>query len=67
MPPLAFVCPLSGPHPPFISLLQGATCAPSGGNLQPWHVYAVTGSVRDDLCAAVQTRFDDGITDEGAE
>jgi nitroreductase len=34
-------------------LLDIARYAPTGGNLQPWHVYAVAGSVRDRLVARV--------------
>ena len=34
-------------------ILLRATRAPSGGNTQPWHVYAVSGSARDALCGAV--------------
>ena len=38
-------------------LLDKAARAPSGGNLQPWRVYAATGGVRDDLIAAVSKRM----------
>jgi nitroreductase len=31
-------------------LLEAARWAPSGGNMQPWKVIAVTGSARDEVC-----------------
>lgn len=34
-------------------ILTLASRAPSGGNLQPWHVYAVLGKARDELVARV--------------
>ncbi len=36
------------------ALLDIARWAPSGGNLQPWKVYAVTGTARDRLVATVK-------------
>lgn len=36
------------------ALLDIARWAPSGGNLQPWKVHAVTGAARDRLVAAVK-------------
>lgn len=35
-------------------LLDTARYAPTGGNLQPWHVYAVSGQVRDRLVQRVR-------------
>lgn len=35
------------------ALLELAGFAPSGSNIQPWQVYAVSGTVRDRLCADV--------------
>ncbi len=40
-------------------ILQTATRAPSGTNIQPWKVYVVTGESRDKLCAAACKAFDD--------
>jgi nitroreductase len=34
-------------------ILQLAGLAPSGSNIQPWHVYVVSGAVRDRLCTEV--------------
>ena len=34
-------------------LIETAALAPSGGNLQPWRVYALTGAALDELKAAV--------------
>lgn len=36
-------------------ILGLAGLAPSGSNIQPWHVYVVTGPARDALCAEVAT------------
>ena len=37
-------------------ILALAVNAPSGGNLQPWKVYAVAGAVKAALCASVAER-----------
>ena len=37
-------------------ILRQASRAPSGGNLQPWHVYAVSGDVRDQLVNTVSEK-----------
>lgn len=34
-------------------LVAAANFAPSGSNIQPWHVHAVTGAARDALCSRV--------------
>ncbi len=48
-------------------LLQRARQAPSGGNLQPWRVWVVTGAARDRLVAAVKDAIAaDPFTDESA-
>ena len=39
------------------SILAGAARAPSGGNLQPWHIYALTDTPLRDLLAAVHERM----------
>jgi nitroreductase len=41
-----------------VALLNGASQAPSGGNLQPWHVYVLTGNAKEALVAAAQGRLD---------
>ncbi len=38
------------------TVLSAALQAPSGGNLQPWHVYVVSGAKLDDLKARVRRR-----------
>lgn len=49
------------------AILDAARHAPSGGNLQPWKVYVVTGEARDALIAAVQAKMaDDPFADESA-
>ncbi len=44
-------------------ILEAAGRAPSGHNIQPWHVYAVTGAVKDDITADILT----AIAEEPAE
>jgi nitroreductase len=34
-------------------ILEDAACAPSGANTQPWRVYGVSGTVKDELAAAL--------------
>lgn len=43
--------------PTVTALLDQARHAPSGGNLQPWHVYALAGAPRDALVAAVHAKL----------
>lgn len=45
------------------AILETAKRAPSGGNLQPWHVYVVTGAKLTELKALVQSRL--GVTPKG--
>jgi nitroreductase len=49
---------LDRPVPPDVlsRVLSAALQAPSGGNLQPWHVYVVSGPKLDDLKARVRRR-----------
>lgn len=49
------------------SILETAKRAPSGGNLQPWHVYVVSGDALVDLKAQVQARIGDHPAGEGTE
>ena len=48
-------------------LLAGAQRAPSGGNLQPWRVYALGGSELAAFKAAIAARLDQGIDGEQPE
>jgi nitroreductase len=34
-------------------ILEDAACAPSGANIQPWRVYVVSGTVKDELATAL--------------
>jgi nitroreductase len=43
-------------------VLGTALQAPSGGNLQPWHVYVVSGPMLDDLKQRVRRRVAEGDT-----
>ena len=49
------------------TILATAMRAPSGGNLQPWRVYAVTGSVRDEIVRRVHEKMPETPRGEGAE
>lgn len=42
------------------AILDVASRAPSGTNMQPWRGHVVVGTERDRLCAAVQAAFDAG-------
>ena len=44
-------------------ILKVAARAPSGGNLQPWHVYALCGEARDGLVALVNKTMADKTPD----
>ncbi len=48
-------------------ILDAARWAPSGGNLQPWHVHVVTGEALKDLMGRIAPRFDTLPLAEGAE
>lgn len=50
-----------------VSILDRARRAPSGGNLQPWLVYVLTGSVLEDFKALVQSRRELFPKGEGGE
>lgn len=49
------------------AILTTAMRAPSGGNLQPWRVYAVTGAVQHEIVAAVRDKMSETPRGEGAE
>ena len=40
-------------------ILSTASRAPSGTNIQPWHVYVLTGAARESLCDRVCDAFDE--------
>lgn len=46
-------------------VVSAALQAPSGGNLQPWRIYAVSGSRLDDLKSRIRRRIDAGDMDTG--
>ena len=46
------------------AILEAASRAPSGTNIQPWHVYVATGATRDALAAALTAAHDDPARDE---
>ena len=48
-------------------ILERASRAPSGGNVQPWCVHALTGKKLEELRAIVRARFDELPRFEGAE
>ena len=49
------------------TILETARCAPSGGNLQPWHVHALAGAPLAELVALVRSRLPAHPRGEGAE
>jgi nitroreductase len=49
------------------SILDTARRAPSGGNLQPWHVYALAGDPLEQLLAAVRGKLFSHPRGEGSE
>jgi nitroreductase len=49
------------------AILEAARRAPSGGNLQPWHVYALGGEPLSRLIAAVRGRLPTHPRGEGSE
>ena len=49
------------------AILDAARQAPSGGNLQPWHVYALSGTALSDLLARIRSRLPAQPTGEGSE
>ena len=48
-------------------ILQQAARAPSGGNLQPWKVYAISGEVRDKLVNTVSEKQASNPIGDGSE
>ena len=48
-------------------ILEAAHRAPSGGNLQPWHVHAVAGPALADLVARVRSKLFSHPRGEGSE
>jgi nitroreductase len=46
-------------------LLETASRAPSGGNLQPWHVYVLKGAPLDQLKASVAAKLERGERETG--
>ena len=49
------------------SLLERARQAPSGGNLQPWHVYVLGGERLDEFKALMASKLQQQPTGEGSE
>jgi len=59
--------PTPVPHGTLRAILDGARQTPSGGNLQPWRVYALAGSALAGLIAAVRAKIPAHPRGEGAE
>jgi len=59
--------PMPVPHGTVRAILDGARQTPSGGNLQPWRVYALAGSALAALIATVRTKIPAHPRGEGAE
>jgi nitroreductase len=43
------------------AILEAASRAPSGGNLQPWHVHVLAGDALDELRSRVRERLSQGL------
>ena len=48
-------------------ILEDAKYAPSGGNLQPWHVYVLTGAKLKEFLSIIETKQKDAPFGEGTE
>lgn len=48
-------------------ILEEAKYAPSGGNLQPWHVYVLTGEKLKEFLSIIETKQKDAPFGEGTE
>ncbi|SDH84651.1 nitroreductase [Propionivibrio dicarboxylicus] len=59
--------PTPVPREALRELLELASCAPSGTNIQPWRVYALAGKEKEALSTAIMERFTRGETDGGRE
>jgi nitroreductase len=49
------------------AILEAATRSPSGGNLQPWRVYALAGEPLEEFVALVRSRLPTNPRGEGSE
>jgi len=58
--------PVEVPKETIAQILETAARAPSGSNIQPWHVDVVSGRTRDRLTKAISKRFDAGDFGEEA-
>ena len=45
-------------------ILQISACAPSGGNIQPWKVYVVTGNAKEKLIERALSNYDNGVQEK---
>ena len=45
-------------------MLQISKCAPSGGNIQPWKVYVVTGNAKEKLIERALSNYDNGVQEK---
>lgn len=59
--------PEAPPREVVIEILEKAKRAPSGGNLQPWHVYVVAGQELEDFKKIIAGKLPDNPFGEGTE
>jgi nitroreductase len=59
--------PLSIPRHIIEHILDLAARAPSGNNIQPWHVHVLTGTAKDTLCSEIVTAARTQSTEYNAE
>ena len=45
-------------------ILHISACAPSGGNIQPWKVYVVTGDAKEKLVEKALANYDNGVQEK---
>ena len=45
-------------------ILEISSNAPSGGNIQPWKVYVVTGKTKEKLIKKALSNFDNGVQEK---
>jgi nitroreductase len=59
--------PTPVPRQTIVSILEAAKLAPSGGNLQPWHVHVLTGAALEEFRAVIRAKLRRQPMGEGTE
>ena len=45
-------------------ILEISSCAPSGGNIQPWKIYVVTNNAKEKLVEKALANYDNGVQEK---